>query len=329
MKHFFVVNPHCFRIVGQMEQVISEIVDCFYSLDSDDYDIHFSRYPRDAVTAIYKYIKNTPAEEKVRVYAVGGDGTLFDCLNGMVDFQNAELTSVPYGNSNTFMRVFGEKSLTEFRDLKKLTQGQSLLLDLIDCGSNCVVNELGIGLEGEAVHRANVYFRSLLSKSKYTRLVNRHIYTIFAFLGLFNKRVMNQHYNLLVDGVDMSGRYYNIAIANGPCNGGTMTPSPYAKPDSGVLDVIFGAATGNALRAMITITDYTNGHFEKHKLYSRVEARKLEIKSEEPISVHLDGEAFYTNYLEVKIVPQGMRFFVPEGVELQDFSHIAYKNKRA
>ena len=151
------------------------------------------------------------------------------------------------------------------------------------------------------------------------------MYTLCAFGSLMNDEVMNQRYRVLMDEEDMSGCYFNIKIANGPCAGGAMTSSPYAKPDSGFLDVIFStSAPVSAVRK--SIVDYTKGLFEKHnKIYFRRQCKKIALKSDSPIRVHMDGEAFYTEELKVEIMPRRIKFFAPPGMDFADYSHRSYK----
>jgi diacylglycerol kinase family enzyme len=77
---------------------------------------------------------------------------------------------------------------------------------------------------------------------------------------------MNQQYTVLVDDEDMSGNYCHMYIGNSACLGGTMVPGPYARPDNGVIDVVF-SNTNNKFDILRTIGDYTKGHFEKHSLF--------------------------------------------------------------
>jgi hypothetical protein len=84
-------------------------------LDAADCSIHVSRYLRDAIGVISKYRSGVPEGAVVRVYAVGGDGILFDCLNGIVGLRGVELGALPYGNTCDFPRAFGEEALPLFR----------------------------------------------------------------------------------------------------------------------------------------------------------------------------------------------------------------------
>ena len=323
MRHLFVINPHSFRTLDSLSRILTDLENCFSIGRRMDYKIYISRYPRDAIGAVHRYVSNVPSDETARVYAVGGDGILFDCLNGMADFPNAEITNVPYGNASDFVRAFGEDAKPGFRDIKKLSAAPSRLVDIMHCGSNYAINHLGIGLEAQATLDAQAVFRRF--RSKWISPFVRHMYTLCAFGSLFNDEVMNQKYQILMDGEDMSGCYFNIKITNGPCGGGAMVSCPYARPDDGLLDVIFSVSSPIS-SVMKSIVDYTRGHFEKHKIYFRKRCKKIVLKSDVPIRVHLDGEAFYDEELKVEIMPCHVRFFAPEGMDFADYSHRAYKN---
>jgi diacylglycerol kinase family enzyme len=272
---------------------------------------------------VHRYISNGSPDESVRVYAVGGDGILFDCLNGMVDFQNAEITNVPYGNSNDFVRTFGEDAKQKFRNINKLIKAPSRPIDIIKCGPNYAITQIGIGLEGQATIDGQAIFQRLKSYriSPFVGL----IYTLCSFGTIFNKEVMKQTYQALLDGEDLSGSYFNIKISNSACNGGNMVSNPYAKPDDGLLDVLFAAA-GSFPSVLKAMGCYGNGKFEKCKNISYRQCKKIEIKSNVPIRVQMDGEAYYTEEFVAEILKSRVRFFAPGELEYMDYSFMAYKN---
>jgi diacylglycerol kinase family enzyme len=288
-----------------------------------------SRYPRDAIAAIHRYITGIPHNETVRVYAAGGDGILFDCLNGIIDFPNAELTMIPYGSTNDFIRVFGEGSREGFRDIKKLISAPARPVDVIDCGSNYALNDITFGLESQSLINANKIFRH--PRLKWIRKYKSLAPFVYKFGGmasvLNDDEIFTQEYNVLADGEDLSGVYFDISIANGACIGGTMVPSPYAKPDDGLLDVILTAG-GTMLTAAGIIASFTKGHFEKNPLSFHRQVKKFEIKSEIPMRVQMDGESFYTDEMELEVMPGKIKFAAPEGLEIVDYSYRAYKPKK-
>jgi diacylglycerol kinase family enzyme len=321
LKHFLVINPHSFLAPGSFRKIHTDIENSFSSR-SDDYKVYVSRYPRDAIAAVHRYISNCRKNEIVRVYAVGGDGILFDCLNGMVDFPNAELTGVPYGNANDFPRFFGENVYEHFRDFNNLADAPSRPVDIINWGSNYSLIETQIGFTGHSVILADRIFKHI--PERLLRNNVGHAYTICAILALFNDDIMKQHYTIFADNEELSGNYCHIHISNGACMAGTMLPVPYAKPDDGFLHVII-ANTTSKIDIMKSIGDYSKGHFEKHERFIYRQCKKFEIKSCSIMSIEVDGEGFHALELKLEIIPAGIKIFAPEGLGFADYSDKAYK----
>jgi diacylglycerol kinase family enzyme len=326
MKHLFIINPHSFG-KGSFSHVLEDIDRCFFDNRDDDYNVRISRYPRDAVAIVHNYISNASKDDTVRVYAVGGDGILFDCLNGMVGFPNAELTSVPYGGggTNDFIRIFGENTDAQFRDLKKLSVAPSRYIDIINCGTNYALLSVNVGLIGKTVYTANKILRKKSSNN-----VRRHtsnIYNIAGIKAILYSGVLNQHYGIKMDDTDIRSKYANIHIANIACDGGKFVPCPYAMPNDGILDIIFLHPAGK-LSTITKIADRNNGHFEKHDIFEYKKCRKISFKSDEPLCVHMDGEAFHAKELNVEIIPNGIKIFVPENLSFENYSYRAYSKKQ-
>jgi diacylglycerol kinase family enzyme len=267
-----------------------------------------------------------PSDETVRVYAVGGDGILFDCLNGMVKFPNAELTSVPYGNANDFVRAFGEDAAPSFRNIKKLSAAPSRPVDIIHFGNNYALNEANIGVIGLTMTYANAILRR--ANDKTIRSFIPYVYKLAELRATMKKEVLHQKYTIFLDGEDFSGGYGNIHFANGPCNGGTGLPSPYASPDDGLFDVIF-SRMNSMMQVLRTLRDMQAGRFERHdKYFLRKQCRIVEVYSDLPLCVELDGEAFFTQEIKMEIIPGGIKFFAPEGMSFADYSQRAYSKDR-
>ena len=319
MKHFFIINPHSFKYAEEMNKVIAE---CESAASQADCSIYISRTRRDAVAVVYRHLSDIPADETVRVYAIGGDGILFDCLNGLIDFPNAELTSVPHGYANDFIRAFGEDAKPAFRDIKKLSVSPSRPVDILCGGANYAINGVNIGIGGQTTLYANAILRS--SHKKWFNKFIPKVYTFSALRALFDKDVREQKYTIYMDGEDVSDAYANIHIANGPCNGGSMIPSPYAVPDDGWLDVITLQAT-HIPGFVKTVRDYERGRFENSKNTHKYRRCKvIEVQSENPFYIEMDGEAFMADEMKFEVAPKGIKFFAPEGIWFADYSYMTH-----
>jgi len=322
MKHLFVINPHSFGNKG-FQHILDDIDLCFANREVE---VRVSRYPRDAVAVVNNYIKSVSAEETVRIYAVGGDGILFDCLNGMIGFPNAELTSVPYGSAEDFVRVFGAKANLEFRDLKKLSVAPSREMDVINCGTNYALLAVSVGLVGKTVYDANQILRK--NSSAWSRRYTSAVYSLTAARAAIATDVLTQAYTVEMDGTDISGVYSNIHIANTACDGGSFVPSPYSVPNDGILDVTFIHPSG-VISTLTKIIDRNNGKFEKHpNVFEYKKCRKINIKSDEPLCIQMDGEAYYAKEFNIEIIPNGVKVFAPENLDIVDYSYMAYSKKR-
>ena len=322
MKHIFVINPRSFKDTTLREKVINEIVSCFPQKDSPDYLVYVSQFPREAGEVVRRFIESYPPDETIRVYAVGGDGIQYDCLNGMAEYANAELTCIPYGNANDYILSFGEDAIPKFRDIKNLVNGTSRPVDVITSGQNYSLLGISVGLIGETILLAEALFPRLpkkwLSKNADTA------YTLCGVKSAFNKEVMQQHYNILIDGKDYSGQYCNLTISNSPNKGGGMPTIPYARPDDGKLDVLIFDTT-KSFEFLKTIGDHNKGHFEKHKMYKHITCKEVDMSSGVLMRIETDGEATYSHELKIKILPDKIKFVTPLGVDFVDYSYKAYK----
>jgi diacylglycerol kinase family enzyme len=309
-RHLFVINPKSFPDKRQMNDFIASVPETL----GKEANVMISRYPRDAISKVNDYLKTaTEHGETVRVYAVGGDGALFDCLNGMLKYPDHELASVPYGNANDFLRAFGEENVAVFRDIKKLSEAPAIPTDIFRCGSNMAIVNAALGLECSSILETEKLARKL-SKIPFLRRLIPVLYVIGAVIVLHNKKLRSQYYNMTLDGRDFSGEYIDISIGNSYANGGKNAPNPYAVPNDGYLDAVF-IRKMPFLKCLFRINDFTQGKFEKYPdSFFHVRFKELHASSRDPIRISADGEAFYTSELNIKIHPGALKFAAPEGI---------------
>jgi len=317
-RHFFVVNPKSFVTLHDLKEFLLSVEKCFSVGHREEYNIYISRYPRDGVSAVKRYLSGVPKEDPVRVYAVGGDGITFDCLNGLAKYENAELAIIPYGSANDVVRSFGKENMSLFRDIKLMSKAPTILTDLIHCDNKYAISQCSIGLEAKATQVfTDVFDRINTSASrKYVPL----LYQLGAVKCLLDGSQSNVRYKLTIDGRDCSGEYLFINIGNMALNGGTNIPNPYAKPDDGQLDVIL-CDDASALCAIRMIPGYTKGGFEKFpKKMSHRRVKELCCEREQMMTVILDGETFRTRSVSVKILPKSVKVVTPNNLPYADYS---------
>ncbi|MCL2874085.1 MAG: hypothetical protein FWE29_04045 [Defluviitaleaceae bacterium] len=319
MKHLVVVNPRSFSRECQMTAVSGEIRSFFRDNGGLDNAVHLSRYPRDAIRVIQAYASKT--EDIVRVYSVGGDGILHDCLNGVMGLKNMQLAVMPYGTSNSFVRAFGENKKDIFKNIsKQVSSLDTAATDVISVspgngrgrGGRYALSFCALGAEAYAISK---YLDLIRNRPSLANLLVNHLYSAVASLTAFDKSNFCQDYKIIIDDKEYTDTYLGIHISNTGRYGGNMTPVPSAHPADGQLDIIL---IENIPRvALFPMTRaYTKGKSHKYpKFFKHVQGKSISIRSKKPLSINLDGEVYYDTFVEVNVLPSAVNIVVPSGIK--------------
>jgi diacylglycerol kinase family enzyme len=318
MRHFFVINPRSFVTLADLKSFLLSVENCFSVGNRAEYRTYISRYPRDGLAAVHRYLANVPGEETVRVYAVGGDGIAFDCLNGLIEFPNAELACIPYGNANDIVRSFGAENMSLFRDIKLMSNSTCVNADVIKGRANYMIASCSIGVEATAVLKM-LRINEKISKIATTRKYVGFMYKLGAVADLLSG-AEGMEYTITADGKDISGEYLLINVGNIPHNGGTNTPNPMAIANDGYLDVVC-MRPQSTLKTLGFVPAYTAGKYWKYpKEFFHLRCKHFCCKSEKLMSVLLDGEPLYSKDIDIQIMPGAVKMVSPNGINFADYS---------
>ncbi|MDR3355699.1 MAG: hypothetical protein LBO04_00715 [Spirochaetaceae bacterium] len=338
-KHLFVINPRSFLNFREINRVISEIVRCFdgpsgatripdgdvppdlpdiYSAASP-YAIHISRFPRDAIIVIRKYMAFAGKETPVRVYAIGGDGVVFCCLNGIAGLPNAELAVVPYGTGSVFVQSFGGKELIPLmRNIAELVNAPVIPADIIDCGSIYALNSCAVGLEAMALLRSYPMLTAFWKLRRRSIAVTEAIFRIAGLMVTFDKEIMGQHYRLRMDDEEIEGPMSFIHVANNPGYPINKSVIPEAMPDDGLLDVV--AYRTSSLTKALRLTPFylkgLHGKFPNDYIYRKV--RTVSLSSNRLLCISLDGEVFFDTSFSIRVMPRAVRIVSVGGITFKN-----------
>lgn len=274
--------------------------------------MHISRFPRDASGFIPTYAKDIPEDAVLRVYAIGGDGIVFDCLNGLMEIKNAELAIVPYGRTNNFIRGFGKNNIASFRSIKKQINSSTIPIDVIKCGNSYALDYCVIGMEAEAVRYSERIREKLLAGGRLKRWIGRRLYAFHYFSGglaaSFDKRLVHQQYEIIIDNVKHSEYCWGFSIFNCPYYGGRWHPANDAMPNDGILDAHFIRGK-RFMQTYSLLPFYVSG---RHRLISNIivpaRGKKIIIRSNDILKVCMDDCVFYEDELDVEVIPGGLSF---------------------
>jgi diacylglycerol kinase family enzyme len=319
-KHLFIINPVSFRAEAEMNAFIDSVEDQFRRIIKAEYAIRVSRFPRHAIRTARCYITGEGDGKPVRVYAVGGDGILLDCLNGIVGLSNAELAPVPYGRTNDFVRAFGEGKIDLFKNIPLLASAPLVPTDILRCGSNYAFNNCLVGIESATVLRATDMQQRLRSFPRFIRNSSRlynALYYLAGFQVMFDQKIISQEYVISIDGEDVSGSYASVNIANGPCYGGDKNAAVTAVPDDGFMDVLLFKG-GSTFKGLSRILPYTNGHYDRFPDdFALMRGKTVTIRSSDPLIINMDGETFLDTNIRVELIQQAVKVAAPENIRYQ------------
>jgi len=313
MMHLFILNPKSFWNKWKQTQILNRIQSFFSTIENTDYDIHVSRFPRDATGFIPVFAKTLPKQTVLRVYAIGGDGILFDCLNGIMGLENAELAVIPYGHTNNFIRGFGKSEEIFFKRLALQYNAPIVPMDVIRCGNNYALGHCIIGAEAEVARSLGKIRERMQKGNSLSRWLARKLYAVLYYFSVFSviagsNKMMLQQYKLDVDGEELSGDYVGFQIYNAPYINGNRHPVKSAMPNDGIMDMIIPRRRGRR-QFFSLLPFFLSGNqktLPRHFIYKQL--RKIKITSDNILRVNLDSIVFFEREIEVELMPSALRF---------------------
>jgi len=313
MKHVFLFDPKSFyNQQWKMDGVLDHIGQYFRTQEKPDFSIQFSRNRRDAIGIISDESEKAKPGDVVRIYAVGGEEILFDCLNGIAHFKNTELASIPHGEMNDFLCIFGMENIDSFRDIPTIVRGQAITTDIINWGINYSLNCCYIGMNSALAHNVQD-LKTKMSKRSY--FLFSKFMSFFSYIGTaFNKEITAQKYTITIDDRDFSGSYSLIHVANGPFYSGKKTGALKAVPNDGLLDVAL-IKSGGPLKTMWSMRRYSHGKCPSNCMI--MQAKKISIQSDRQMWIQLDDEYIQDTDISIKVVSHAVRMITPDNLSYQ------------
>jgi YegS/Rv2252/BmrU family lipid kinase len=244
------------------------------------------------------------------VVAAGGDGTLFEVVNGLMALpadQRPALGILPLGTGNAFARDLGLAPGDWRGALEALASGQRCRVDVGEVNSDgdtfWFINMLGLGFVEDAARQA-----------KKLKWLGRSAYTLGALVRLL--AMPSYQLTVTLDGKPLSGErskgeasresLFFLEVANSRFTGTRFLMAPNAQIDDGLFDVVIVRSLSllRAFRLFPTIYD------GRHLAEPEVEvhrARTVEISAKEPIGgLIVDGEFHGAPPLVIQCLPRAI-----------------------
>lgn len=287
MKHVIIVNPAAGH--GNNEKYGYRIQKLLgkYAISSE---IFLSKY----AGHITEFVKAKSNVEDCRFYCVGGDGTLNEVVTGIVG-TNSEIVVVPSGTGNDFVRSL----YSEHRSMRKI------ILDSLSKKAT-PVDVLKIGKDKYCVNILSAGFDSMVAKNvdKFRRFpfISGSVkYNLAIMLTLLSNK--NFRFKMRIDKTTVIKQNFTlIAIANGRFYGGGVCPCPTADIKDGIVNVCAIDST-NLFVKLILLPYYKKGQHTELKQVHLYDSKEITIVAKKKFPANVDGEVFYTNRLNIKVIP--------------------------
>ncbi|HCJ11296.1 MAG TPA: hypothetical protein DHW14_09080 [Clostridiales bacterium] len=236
-----------------------------------------------------------------RVVGIGGDGTIQEIVNGLLDEEArcpTALAVIPGGTGNDFSKMLGYPQ-NPLKALEVALGGRELTLDVGRIGRRYFINIAGVGFDAEVAA-----FLNLRPK----RLPGVLTYLFGVLVMLFRYRPAPLE--LAMDDLTLKEKCLLVSVCNGHSHAGGMKMCPGARPDDGVLDICVAGNLSRLETLMLLPRVFWGGHtrHRKVRLYRTTEIR---IASRTPLHVQADGEVLGRLPAEIRIVPGALRVIGP------------------
>ncbi len=234
------------------------------------------------------------------VVAVGGDGTVHEIVNGLLqaagDSVAGTLGIIPLGSGNDFVKVF-DIPTNLVAACRYLLHGKVRLVDVGRLDDVFFVNSAGTGFDAMVA----------LESRKIKRLTGLPRYLV-AVLRTLLLKYRTPAATVTLDGQVIRQRITLTSIGLGRCAGGGFWLTPDAICDDGLFDVAIARDLGR-LAILALVPHVMRGtHVDKEPV-TMARARHVLVELAEPLPVYADGEIIYeaTQRLELEVLPGRLR----------------------
>ena len=258
-----------------------------------EYSIERATKPMDAA----RIARAAAARQPEGIIAVGGDGTLFEIINGMIG-SDVPLLFVSCGTGNDFVRTL-KLPKNPVEALKCQLGAPVGRIDVGRMNDFYFLNVAGTGFDVEVLRNAEKY------KAKYTGL---RTYLFGLFDAIRDFRPMTAHVSF-DDGPEEEVSFSILSIGNGRYIGGGMKAVPDAKLDDGLFDVVTVRPVSKPA-IVVLIAFYIAGKHVAMHLGKLRRCRKISIRRKN-MTLNLDGELHNTDSACFELLPGALCVRVP------------------
>lgn len=214
------------------------------------------------------------------IASVGGDGTLNEIVNGIMG-KGVTVSVIPTGTANDFVKSAGlfTDCITAARNIfseniRRIDVGSTTY----DGGKRYFIGVAGMGFDGLVSKTTSSIHKPKTGTIPYLLGVLKHL-----------AEYKSIPVSLTVDNIALEQEVMFVDVANGKYVGCGMTIAPHAEVDDGLFDVIVIGNFGRIESLIRLPTLYRGTHLNNSRV-GFFRGQHVELHSEEPLSIHVEGE---------------------------------------
>lgn len=287
-KIVLIINP--ISGVGK-QRLVEQLASICIDASTIDYEIVHTQY----AGHLTELCKQYAAQHYDVVCAVGGDGTMHEAANGLINSSTA-LCIIPTGSGNGLARHLGIP-LNLKKALQQLNSNRIISIDCLQLNTTYFVNVAGIGFDAYVAHAfANAGTRGL---STYIKLCMR---CIGSYTAVQITLTTNEYGTI-------NGNYFMIAIANASQYGNNATIYPKGQLTNGTMGVILVKPMPWWKLPLFIIRLFT-GKLTSNNYIEMLEVKALTLTQNASIA-HADGEVLHNySHITCKVIPKALKIVV-------------------
>jgi diacylglycerol kinase family enzyme len=298
-RHLFVVNP-----ITRSASSTAEQVKAICGRLGVEPVFRFTERPKHAADIVKEEARSGT---DLRVYVLGGDGTLHEAVNGAAGYGNISLTHIPCGTGNDFIRCFGGKDV--FLRLEELiTSDREVLLDLMEIAVDGAapihaINICSVGVDADVAAGVKRY--------KWAKRLGGSKMPYNLALALTVIKGVKRPYTVVTDGERFEQKFTIMTCCNGQVYGGGFKACPDADPADGRLELFLVKGIGRVKLTQI-VKKYADGRYKELPQYIRhLPGTSMSIEAARPFFTNCDGEVYLAKKVVFSLSPHKLHFILP------------------
>ncbi len=295
-----IANPHAARGTRKREV---EAIQAFFQQHSLPSALYWTEYPHHAMEIAERLVRSGAK----RIAALGGDGTAFEVINGMMRSgasQDVSLAILPLGTGNSFLRDYGIASWEEMAlrvvrgETRRVDIGQIEILGEKEENLLFFHNMVGMGIVAEAC------------RLRHTRFPWMGIYAYHA--AFFNLLLGFKTFPTRIQGTAADSPCRQIpllVLCNSQYTGHNMRLSPRSNVEDGYMEFMYTKHLSSWELLRLFLGLHTGNHLDHPKVhFESVSSLEVEMKGLDYFMV--DGEIVNGNSLRITLKPKALSIFI-------------------